>query len=239
LKSSKIKDISRFRDLFESKLKPSLRKLRRNGDEEGMEFMVAAQKKGEFGIWRCTSETLIPLDYKTPYLMGFVSHLYQHMANTLYSETLSANQRILIGLRVLDFASETSRYVKSPYAGVVVGKYGIHELDELLLGKLAESLSEFSVSLDRLTLACSDTSIGSEEFSRKLDEFKEHADKLRGEYLQIIGSIDFMKIIKNGSGYGIPLTPSGTSMTADLDPKTGKMRPVVITKYLGNEPSKS
>lgn len=236
---SKSKILSDFRSLFEKELQRCRRNLKKVDDDTAMHFIVAARTKQEFGLWKASAGTLITVNSDKPSLIGFTSQMYQHMADSMYTESLPITQRILVGLRVLEFARVTCTCVDRPYTGIVCGKYGFHVLDDKLLSEMTQSLLMFGAWLDRLLLASSDTSMESAVFSHQLQEFKDTAEQLRHDYLQTIGTIDFMKLIKNGIGYGIAFTPPGTSMTAEIDPKTGQMKPIIVRNFLSDEPSKS
>jgi hypothetical protein len=93
LASSKCKSLTEFRDLFEKEIKKCRRDLNKVGDDTRMHFVVAARTGNTFELWKATAGTLIPVSTDKPTLVGFTSHMYQYLADSLYKEFLPMNQR--------------------------------------------------------------------------------------------------------------------------------------------------
>jgi hypothetical protein len=213
LTGKKIDSLDAFRGLFEKEVPK----------RKGLEFLAAAHIGQEFEVWKCKLGTFIPASRTEPTLIGYVSHLYQHVAKTLYAPDLPGGQLIIAGLRVLELARQSCPYVDRPYRGAIVSKWGIATLDNELLGELTESTTVFESRINRLLLACSDTAMQAIDFVKMIEEFREDAVHLRNDYLQAIGKLDFKKLHETGVGYGIPLVPLGTLIHAHLDPQTGNL----------------
>jgi hypothetical protein len=80
----------------------------------------------------------------------------------------------------------------------------------------------FGEQANRLVLACSDTTLPSQEFAKVTLEFQQTAETLRRDYLQIIAKLEFEKRQQNGVGYGIPMIPPNSATSYTLDSATGK-----------------
>jgi len=189
-----------------------------------MHLIVAAAINGKFEVWKTCSSVLSPIDDAKPTLMGFTSQLYQHVANKLHATELPVNQTMLVGLRILELAGQSCTCVDRPYSAVLVHGGPFVEFDDALLAELTQSVTVFGAALDRLLLACADTSLTTREFMRTFREFRTTAHQLRKDYLQTVGEIDFRKRKETaGFGYGISFTPSGTLIAGIRDPATGKI----------------
>jgi hypothetical protein len=223
LAKSKSKTLAGFRELFEAELYKTRKRLANQGDDADMHFIVAARIKDKYEVWSTASDTLIPVGNDKPCLIGFTADLYKHLAHTLYSSTLPVGQLLLAGLRILDLARQTCTCVDRPYSAVVVTPVKIFTLDDKLLDELTESITIFGAALDRMLLACSDTTLTSNEFIDKLREFESTSLHLRKEYLQTIGTMSLQKQMGDEVGYGISLTPSGTISSVSIDEKTGDL----------------
>jgi hypothetical protein len=90
---------------------------------------------------------------------------------------------------VLDFARQTSTCVDKPYSIAVVRKDGIHVFDDEIIKEFAQSLDVFGAAVNRLFLACGDTTLRSEQFDKQLNDFSATARHLRNESLQANSSM--------------------------------------------------
>jgi hypothetical protein len=82
----------------------------------------------------------------------------------------------------------------------------------------------FGSLLDCLLLACGDTTLPSEEFTKLIDEAREHMGHMRKDYLQAVAEKDFLSEWETGMISPIPLIPSGLVRSARFD---GKRSPKV------------
>jgi len=212
LEDSKVKSLSGFRGLFEKEV-PKRRWLH---------FTVAACFNGQFEIWKSVTGTLIPIAVDRATLMGFDAHMFQHVADNLYSKSIPAGQMIAAGLRVLELARNSVTCIDVPYSGVIVSEGGLFALDNKLLAELTQSVTTFGNQTNRVVLACSDTTMRSKDFAQVVNEFKQTAEVLRHDYLQTIAKLEFEKLQQNGIGYGIPMIPANSVTSFTLDSATGK-----------------
>jgi len=217
-----INSIPGFRDLFEREAKSTLRELRKLDSAARLHFIVAVQTNKEFEIWHSTSHTLVPIRRDRPTLLGYTSHLYQHVANSLFSPGLPAGHLLAIGLRVLELARQSCTCVDLPYSGAVVSRTGIAALDKPLLDELTQSVVVFSAALDRLMLMCADTTVKKAEFIDGLAEFQQTAIRLRTENLQKVAELEIHRKQENGIGYGMSFIPEET-LTTVVKEKDGRI----------------
>ena len=191
-----------------------------------MHLIVAAAINGKFEVWKTCSSVLSPIDDAKPTLMGFTSQLYQHVANKLHATELPVNQTMLVGLRILELAGQSCTCVDRPYSAVLVHGGPFVEFDDALLAEFTQSVTVFGAALDRLLLACADTSLTTREFMRTFREFRTTAHQLRKDYLQTVGEIDFRKRKETaGFGYGISFTPLGHADYRNKRSSNGKNQP--------------
>jgi hypothetical protein len=151
-------------------------------------------------------------------LAGFNIEVYQHIARELFSHASSTAQVVLVGLRILDLARQTSTCVDAPFSGVLVTSDGLFKLNGGTLAELTLSLSTFGANMDQLLLSCADTSIPPEDFTAQLDKFKEHALHMRQEYLEAVAEKD----MEDGGIGMILLYPAGTTISSYVETATGK-----------------
>jgi hypothetical protein len=140
--------------------------------------------------------------------------MYQHIANSLFSRASSTSQIILVGLRVLEIARQSSTCIDLPYTGALITRDGIFTIHVSLLTELTESVRVFSATLDKLLLSCSDTAIRASDFLVQLEEFTNNAVHLRDDYLKTILEIETSGVV----GYNcLPLVPLGTAYSVTFD----------------------
>jgi hypothetical protein len=203
-----------FRTIFERHLKAELRSIQK---EKGrIEVIVAVAKNGKWEVWRNAWHTLVSTLSDIPMLVGFDADIYKHIASELFPHAASTAQIVLVGLRILELARQSSTCVSPPYLGVIVVPGGILPLSQEVLSELTESMAIFRGILDRLLLACGDTSLGTKEFGTLMEECKRHAFQMRADYLQSVAEKDFLSEWRTGIPSGIPLLPPGSIRTASL-----------------------
>ncbi len=216
LMKSKCQTLGGFRDLFERCLRSELKAIEKDAE---LLVIVASFKGSKWQVWRNARSTLVVTRSDIPTLVGFDADIYKHIASELFLLAANTAQIVLVGLRVLELARRSSTSVSPPYLGVAVLPSGIHSLSKDVLAELTESLVLFGVQLDTLLLACADTSFRKQPFASLMDEFKQHAVRLRTEYLQAVAEKDFLATWQTGKPSGIPLLPNPSIRTAGYDGK--------------------
>ncbi|MBZ5533145.1 MAG: hypothetical protein LAO20_17075 [Acidobacteriia bacterium] len=214
LVKSKCHTLKDFRNLLQRRMKI----LSKQAPVSEIGLIVAASKDNTWDVWRSTQHnTLIPTINNQPTLVGFATQLYQHIANTLFAHANSTAQAVLVGLRILELARQTSTCVDAPFSGVIVNADYVAKVNNGTLSELTDSLTTFGANMDKLLLSSADTSIPPEEFVQQLDTFKEHALHMRKEYLEALAEAEDMEGIAL-----IPLFPAGTTVTKFVD-SSGKI----------------
>jgi hypothetical protein len=182
-----------FKKAIQAKLKECRKDLRSVGDDNKMHLLIAAQIGHDYAVWKARSHVLT--DVTEPDLIGFTDYMYQQTVKEFQPNTLPVIQLILLSLRVLGFARQTSNCVGEPYSVVIVRKDGIHVFDAEIIKQFMQSLDIFGAAVNRLLLACGDTTLRSGEFDKQLGEFSVTARHLRDEYLQAVGHRAFSGIL--------------------------------------------
>ncbi len=218
LRKSNCKSLDSFRALLEKQIDLQIRYLRTIKEPHAQfELIVAATKNKKWQVWKNCRKTLVPTNADYPVLVGFDAEIYKHVGRTLYPHAKSTSQIALVGLRILEMARQSSTCVNAPYSGVLVTPDGIWNIDSDVLAELTESVSSFGSAFDNLLLACSDTSIREDEFSKLLGEFTANVIQLRKDYQQSMAEKDFAVGLKSGFGCGLPVLPSNSIRSAGLD----------------------
>ena len=221
LPTSKAKTLPELKTTLQSQLLKFRKRLHSVGDDSSMELIIAAHLGSSFEVWKSRSSCALSNIDKAD-MSGFDARMYRHMVEEFHPVNLPVSQLILLSLRVLDFARETSTCVDKPYSVVIVRDNGIHVLDPELVKQNVESITVFGAAVNKLLLACGDTSMRSETFDEQLKEFSLTTQHLRKEYLQQVGERAFMRAFEPGySGDPISITPLGTLITVAVDPNAG------------------
>jgi hypothetical protein len=197
---------------LQSKIQDCRKELRALGDSNQMHLLIAAHIGTSYAIWKTTKYQL--RDITEPDMIGFTDYMYRHTVKEFHPKNLPAIQLVLLSLRVLDLASQTSTCVGEPYSVVIVRDNGIHVFDDQLVRHYAKSITMFGASVNRLLLACGDTSIRSEVFDDHVKEFAINARHLRQANLQEVGEREFRRMAEPGyTGDGVSGTPLGSIIT--------------------------
>ncbi|MGA2877142.1 MAG: hypothetical protein ABSE82_16625 [Nitrososphaerales archaeon] len=214
-----------FKKAIQAKLKECRKDLRSVGDDNKMHLLIAAQIGHDYAVWKARSHVLT--DVTEPDLIGFTDYMYQQTVKEFQPNTLPVIQLILLSLRVLDFARQTSNCVGEPYSVVIVRKDGIHVFDAEIIKQFMQSLDIFGAAVNRLLLACGDTTLRSGEFDKQLGEFSVTARHLRDEYLQAVGHRAFSGILFESDKFfsymgSIPVIPPLSMISLVLQKKSGE-----------------
>lgn len=107
---------------------------------------------------------------------------------------------------------------RKPYSVVIINKDGIHVFDEEVIKQFVQSMDTFGAAVNRLLLSCGDTSIRSEVFKQKVEEFSETTQHLRKDYMETVGERTFKRMFESGyCGDPISIIPPGTKLTVDSE----------------------
>jgi hypothetical protein len=210
---TKLDNLGDFKKAIQLKLKDCRKDLRSVGDDTKMHLLIAAHIGTTYAVWKATSYMLS--EVIEPDMIGFTDYLYRHTVKEFHPKTLPITQLILLSLRVLDFARQTSTCVDQPYSIVIANDTGLHVFDHELTAQYVQSITVFGDALNKLLLACGDTSMRSDVFEEHLKEFTRTAQHLRPEYLQTIGQRAFMRTLEPGYSGDDPVSviPSGSIAT--------------------------
>jgi hypothetical protein len=213
---SRIKTLAGFKKAVQEQLHKFRRQSKSVGDDAKMQLFIAAQINNAYAVWMTKAYTLS--EVTEPDMIGFTEYMYRHTVKEFQPKNLPATQLILLSLRVLDFARQTSTCVDKPYSIVIVNKDGIHVFDEEVIEQFIQSMDTFGAAVNRLLLSCGDTSIRSEVFRQKVEEFSETAQHLRKEYMETIGERTFKRMFESGyCGDPISVIPAGMKLTVDSE----------------------
>lgn len=204
LANTTLDSLPALKNALQSKIKECRKELRALGDSNQMHLLIAAHIGSSYAIWKTTKYQL--KEVTEPDMIGFTDYMYRHTVKEFHPAKLPPNQLILLSLRVLDLARQTSTCVDQPYSVVIVRKNGIEEFDPELVKQYAQSISVFGANVNSLLLACGDTSVGPEDFKAKLAEFTETANHLRDEYIQQVGDRIFRRTVELGDYIGHPVS---------------------------------
>jgi hypothetical protein len=214
---TKLDNVGDFKKAIQLKLKECRKELRSVGDDNKMHLLIAAQIGQSYAVWKTKSHVLT--DVTEPDMIGFTDYIYRHTVKEFQPKGLPVIQLILLSLRVLDFARQTSTCVDEPYSVVVVRKDGILIFDDEIVKQFMQSLDVFGGAVNKLLLACGDTTLGPSEFDKQLTEFSVTARHLRNEYLQVVGEQAFRKMLDSNNLYmsSIPVVPPLSVTTFSRD----------------------
>jgi len=215
-KKRNIKTLTELRDEIQRQLTKSRRGLKAVGDDSTMHLFIAAHLDNQYQIWKTKSCVLATVT--KPDMIGFTDHLYRHMVEQYAPCDLPVNQLIVLSLRILETARQTSTYVDLPYSIIIVRDNGIHRMDDDLVRQFVDISTSFSQQVNRLLLACTDISMLKEDFEKVSGEFSATVTQLRHEYLQELGKRTFLRMFEPGySGDAISAIPLGAIMTFAAD----------------------
>jgi hypothetical protein len=211
LSTSKIRTLDQLRNSIQYQLRKFRRTLHSVGDDSTMHLFIAAHLDRDYRIWKTKSSVLSKVDKAD--MIGFTAEMYRHTVKEFHPASLPVNQLILLSLRVLDFARQTSTCVDLPYSVVIVRDNGIHVFDKELIKYSVQSLGVFGAAVNKLLLACGDTSMPADTFNDTLKEFSSTASHLRKEYRQAAGERTFRRMFEPGyAGDPVSIIPPGTAI---------------------------
>ena len=217
---TKLDSLGEFKKAIQAKVKECRKDLRSVGDGNKMHLLIAAQIGQSYAVWKTESHVLA--DVTEPDMIGFTEYMYRHTVKEFQPKNLPVIQLILLSLRVLDFARQTSTCVDKPYSIAVIRKDGIHVFDDEIIKEFMQSLDVFGAAVNRLFLACGDTTVRSEQFDKQLNEFSSTARHLRNESLQAVGKRAFRSMLFDSDGFysyvrAVPVIPPLSIVTVSVD----------------------
>ena len=224
---SKLDNLADFKTAIQTRLQKCRKDLRSLGDDSKMHLLIAAQIGQTYAVWKTRTHLLA--DVTEPDMIGFTDYMYRHTVKEFQPKNLPVIQLILLSLRVLDFARQTSTCVDKPYSIVVIRKDGIHVFDDEIIKEFAQSLDVFGSAVNRLFLSCGDTTLRSEQFDKQLNEFSATARHLRNESLQAVGKRAFRSMLFDSDGFfsymrAVPVIPPLSIVTLLADKQSGTPR---------------
>lgn len=135
----------------------------------GMFVAAVPKKKVECGVWVQQNIRLVPV--RKQELIGWEHALYANVSDRLCAITMTMPQAVLAAIYILTVAEQTSNYVRGPMSVAVVRDNGIWMEEADYVGTMTERLKLYDQQLNRIFLACADTSIHAYNLKKLLDEF--------------------------------------------------------------------
>lgn len=153
-------------------------------DAKRLSFIICVKGKDSENVflWRTDGASLVRVSDHT--LLGWEEPLYDHEVRWLYQQGVSTAQAVLLGVRLLTMAKDTSNYVGGDTQVIVIAENGMQLLHVENVRLLEERVRAFNQALAHLVLACPDTSINSSSFKELLGGFEEHVLHLREHYME-------------------------------------------------------
>lgn len=221
--TSQLDNLADFKKAIQTRLKECRKDLRSVGDDNTMHLLIAAQIGQTYAVWKTKSHVLS--EVTEPDMIGFTEYMYRHTVKEFQPNNLPVTQLILVSLRVLDFARQTSTCVDQPYSVVTIRNNGIQQIDDELIKHYMESVGIFGVAVNKLLLACGDTALRADAFDKHLAEFASTAIQLRKEYLQVVGERAFRRMLDDGSPRedSIAMIPQGSMISFSVDEKGNRI----------------
>jgi hypothetical protein len=136
---------------------------------------------GECELWTTKAGRLRPVPAYE--LIGWSTSLYEHIAGRFYTPAMPMSQAVLTGVYLLSIAEETCNYIKGPFSVATITPSGICMANQSYITDMTRRLREFSGLVDKIFMACSDTSVYLSVLAKQLTDFSERATLLHKAYL--------------------------------------------------------
>lgn len=165
--------------------------------DKNVSYLIAAShpETRRYEAWRTSSIYIDPIPSDVPSLMGWEWQLYVSIAKRLYSRDMTIPQAILAGVYLQSIAEETSNYVKSPISIAVVDEAGIVLEDKAYARKIEDRIKAFESQINKVFLACTDTTVSSPSLEDSLNRFRQAALDLHRDHIDELarkaGVLDF------------------------------------------------
>ena len=181
--SASIDSLKDFKSTFESELSAFYKSDGAMYGKRRIALVVGARSHPEskFELWRTAGSRLVRINQE-PYLVGFDEYLYKHVAGELYRPTRHLGQNVLIAVRILELARQTSRYIDRPYSVVIFRDANVWTEKVDFISQVIERTEMFGAQVSDLFVSMMDLSSPPSEFAAKLREFEATVSELRTDY---------------------------------------------------------
>ena len=128
-------------------------------EEKRLKFIFAAccPASGTYDAWVTSGIRLERIaDFK---LAGWEEPLYENIGRRLYASDMTLAQAVLAGTYLFTIAEGTSNYIRGPFSVAVVTSKGISMEKEEYIRDMQDRLKVYETQINRIFLACSDTSV--------------------------------------------------------------------------------
>ena len=205
-------NLADFVTLFESELARFYELDIALAEDKSMTFVVGAYctLTGEYDAWVTEHLTLRRISDDGPELVGWDEALYDTVADRLYTRGMSIHQAVLSGIYLLTIAESTSNYVKGPFSVAVIRDNGIWMEPDDYIKLVQNRLEEYEQWINRVFLACADTSIFVSDLESFLSEFSRAAVDLHRQHID--GMITWERVLSTNDSY--PRFPHPSIITA-------------------------
>ncbi|HUK31888.1 MAG TPA: hypothetical protein VLV89_12295 [Candidatus Acidoferrum sp.] len=172
-----------------NKLEEELRKFYSNDialypySDKGIQLFIAGccPIAQQYAMW--ASEGILLRDAQSPELIGWKHTLYIETAKRVSSDGMTIAQAALASIHTLTLAKQTSNYVRDPLSLAVINKDGIWTEPASYVRRMEERLHDYEIQLNRLFLACSDTTVSVPVLEDIISDFKNLAMSLHREHI--------------------------------------------------------
>jgi hypothetical protein len=132
-------------------------------------------------------------------LAGFDEPLYKNIAERFFSSNMSLRQAILAGIYLLTIAETTSNWVKGPFTVAVINSRGISLEKPSFIARMRERLEHYEAWVNRIFLACADTTIHVSTLEQMLTEFSRAALLVHREQIDEVVKANMTKVFADMS----------------------------------------
>ena len=191
-------------------------------------FIVAAYSKSDkkYEIWASRSTALVPV---TSYeLAGVEDVLYDHIAQRMFTPKMTFHQAVLAGLYLFTIAESTSTYIRTPIHVAAVSEAGISMDKQEYIQVMLDHLRCYERDINRVFLACADTSIPVHKLQDILSDFSANAAQMHRDHIDgMMNTLDWKDVMNGGPiikhPIGVPIgIGSGMRMTVQHDAEKAK-----------------
>src|SRR5438874_7631882 len=149
-------------------------------------FIIAAYSKSDnnFEVWANRSTALIAV---TSYeLAGVEDVLYDHIAQRMFLPSMTFQQAVLAGLYLFTIAESTSTYIRGPIQVAAISENGISMEKPEYVQLMQNHLRAYERDMNRVLLACADTSIAVHDLQNILSEFSADAAAMHRDHIDVM-----------------------------------------------------
>jgi hypothetical protein len=124
----------------------------------------------QYALW--VSEGIVLRSAQSPELNGWEETLYKETAKRLASDGMTSSQAMLAAIYTLTIGKNTSNYIGGPLSVTIISKDGILQIPADYVQRMEDRLSEYEMHINRVFLACADTTTNVPDLEDMLDRFK-------------------------------------------------------------------